>query len=77
MALLKAKLIQHIQHFWSAKPVKRLGLVPVLRYILPLRFRDAAPPGAKKNLIPARKTILKPRLILSGIIFRCQFTAFG
>ncbi len=34
-------------HFWSAKQVQLSTFVPVLRYILSLRYRDVAMPGAK------------------------------
>ena len=41
--------------FWSAGPEQLFKFVPVLRYILSLRFRDAAAHGARNTVAAKNK----------------------
>ncbi|WP_343521622.1 hypothetical protein, partial [Pedobacter sp.] len=52
--------------FWSAVPVQRSTFVPVLRYILSLRFRDAATPGAKNTGTAKNKVQIAIFLLLNA-----------
>jgi len=55
--------------FWSALPVQLFRFVPVLRYILSLRFRDAATPRAKRSPFCKKSGAKSPVIFFSRSSF--------